>query len=375
VRAQRLLRDRGSLDPGTILAPGDSVENVSVLPNSLPIIAAPMAGGPSTPTLAAAVSDAGGLGFLAAGYLTAQSLDGQLSAIEALTDRPYGVNLFLPSPRTDDLSAIEAYGQRLMPLAERLGTTPGEPRWEDDAIDAKVGVLARHRPAVVSFTFDRPDSELCQRIRHDTGALLVATVTSAAEARQAQENGVDLLAVQGAEAGGHRGIFRDDTSLEAGAPALGLLDLLDAVSAVSDLPLIAAGGIASGADIAAALAHGAIAAALGTAFLCCPEAGTSPSYRRALLEAPFAETTFTRSFTGRPARALVNSFVREHHAGAPAGYPEVHHLTRPIRAAASAAGDLDSMHLWAGARWRDVTEEAAADLVARLAQELAEAVD
>jgi nitronate monooxygenase len=344
---------------------------MSVLPNSLPIIAAPMAGGPSTPALAAAVSEAGGLGFLAAGYLSAEAFDEQLSAIEALSDRPYGVNLFLPSPRTDDLSAIDAYRQRLMPLAERLGTTPGEPRWEDDAIDPKVDVLARHRPAVVSFTFDRPDGELCERIRRDTGALLVATVTSADEALLAGETGVDLLAVQGAEAGGHRGIFRDDPSLDAGAPAIGLLDLLDSVAAVSGLPLIAAGGITSGADIAAALDHGAIAAALGTAFLCCPEAGTSPSYRRALQEAPFAEATFTRAFTGRPARALVNSFVRAHHDGAPTGYPEVHHLTRPIRAAASAAGDLDSMHLWAGARWRDVTREPAADLVARLASELA----
>jgi nitronate monooxygenase len=345
-----------------------------MLSSSLPIIGAPMAGGPSTPALAAAVSKAGGLGFLAAGYLTAEAFDEQLSELETLTDRPYGVNLFLPSPRTDDRSAIEAYRRRLVPLAERLGTTPGEPRWEDDEIEAKVDVLARHQPAVVSFTFDRPDRELCQQIRRDTGALLVATITSAEEARLAQQNGVDLLAVQGAEAGGHRGIFRDDHSLDAGAPTVDLLDLLDEVRDVSDLPLIAAGGIASGADIAAALSHGAIAAALGTAFLCCPEAGTSPSYRRALLEAPFSEAMFTRAFTGRPARALVNGFVRDHHEGAPAGYPEVHHLTRPIRAAASAAGDLDSMHLWVGARWRDVTEEPAADLVGRLARELADTI-
>jgi nitronate monooxygenase len=340
----------------------------------LPIIAAPMAGGPSTPALAAAVSNAGGLGFIAAGYLTAEAFDEELSTVEALTDRPYGINLFLPSPRTHDLSAIEAYRQRLMPLAERLGTTPGDPHWEDDAIKAKIGVLVRHRPAVVSFTFDRPDVELCQRIRRDIGALLAATVTSTEEARLAQQNGVDLLVVQGAEAGGHRGIFHDDTSLEAGAPAVGLLDLLDAVSGVSDLPLIAAGGIATGADIAAALQHGAVAAALGTAFLCCPEAGTSPSYRRALLEAPFSETTFTRAFTGRPARALVNRFVRQNHDGAPAGYPDVHHLTRPIRTAARAADDYDNINLWVGARWRDVTEERAAELVARLARELADTV-
>jgi nitronate monooxygenase len=348
---------------------------VTVLPNRLPIIAAPMAGGPSTPALAAAVSDAGGLGFLAAGYLTAAAFDEELSAVEVLTDAPYGVNLFLPSPRTVNLAAIEAYRSSLKGLADRLGTTPGEPRWEDDAIEAKVEVLLRHRPAVVSFTFDRPNAQLCQRIRDDIGALVVATVTSADEARLAQDNGVDLLAVQGAEAGGHRGIFHDDPSLPAGAPTIDLLELLDAVSSVTDLPLIAAGGMVSGDDIVAALSHGAIAAALGTAFLCCPESGAAPSYRRALLEAPFGETTFTRAFTGRPARALVNGFVREHHDVAPAGYPEVHHVTRSIRAAASAAGDLDTMHLWAGARWRDVTEEPAADLVARLARELADAVD
>jgi nitronate monooxygenase len=360
---------------GRILAPGDTVTVVSALPSRLPIVGAPMAGGPSTPELAAAVSNAGALGFIAAGYLTASAFDDQLSAIEALTDQPYGVNLFLPSPRTTDLAPIEAYRQRLVPLAARLATALGQPRWEDDSVEAKVDVLTRHRPAAVSFTFDRPDVALCQRIRRDIGALVIATVTSAEEARLAEQNGVDLLAVQGGEAGGHRGIFTDDRSLPAGAPIVGVLDLLDSVAAVSSLPMIAAGGIASGTDIAAALQHGAIGGALGTAFLCCPEAGTSPSYRRALLEAPFADTTFTRAFTGRPARALVNSFVRDHDAGAPAGYPEVHHVTRPIRAAASAAGDLDSMQLWAGARWRDVTQEPAADLVARLAGELAEALD
>jgi nitronate monooxygenase len=125
---------------------------VSVLPNRLPIIGAPMAGGPSTPALAAAVSDAGGLGFLAAGYLTVEAFDQQLSAVEALTDQPYGVNLFLPSPRATDLAAIEAYRNRLEEVAERLGTTTGEPRWEDDAIDAKLRILLRHRPAAVSFT-------------------------------------------------------------------------------------------------------------------------------------------------------------------------------------------------------------------------------
>jgi nitronate monooxygenase len=266
-----------------------------LLPNRLPIIAAPMAGGPSTPVLAAAVSDAGGMGFLAAGYLTPDAFEEQLASIEALTDQAYGVNLFLPSPRTADLTAVEAYRASLVPLAERLGTAPGAARWDDDELAAKLDVLSRHRPAVVSVTFDRPGVELCERLRRDTGALVAATVTSEAEAALATEDGVDLLAVQGAEAGGHRGLFRDHTSLAAGGPAVGVLDLLEAVAKVSAVPMIAAGGMASGADIGAALDRGAVAAALGTAFVCCPESGAAATYRRALLEAPFAETTFTRA--------------------------------------------------------------------------------
>jgi nitronate monooxygenase len=344
-----------------------------LLPNRLPIIAAPMAGGPSTPELAAAVSDAGGMGFLAAGYLTPAGFDEQLSSIEALTDQPYGVNLFLPSPQTSDLTRVEAYRASLMPLAERLGTTPGAPRWDDDALAAKLDILAKHHPAVVSVTFDRPGIGLCERLRRETGALVAATVTSATEAAVAAEDGVDLLAVQGAEAGGHRGLFRDDPALGAGGPAVDVLDLLEAVAAVSSVPMIAAGGMASGADIAAALDRGAVAAALGTAFVCCPESGAAATYRRALLEAPFADTTFTRAFTGRPARALVNDFVRRRDGDVPASYPEVHHVTRPIRLAAAAAGDVENLHLWAGARWRDVTEEPAGALVTRLARELADA--
>ena len=346
---------------------------MTVLSTRLPIVAAPMAGGPSTPALAAAVSNAGGLGFLAAGYLSADALRDQLVEIESRTDQPYGVNLFLPSPQTADLRPIEAYRERLVPVAEQLRTVPGRPVWDDDALGVKLELVSRHRPAAVSITFDRPGVELCERIRRDTGAVVVATVTSAVEATMAQDDGADMLAVQGAEAGGHRGIFRDDVALRAGGPVVPLLELLEAVAAVTQLPMIAAGGLASGTDIAAALDRGAAAAALGTAFVCCPESGASPAYRRALLEAPFAEAGFTRAFTGRPARALVNDFVRRHGDVAPAGYPEVHHVTRPIRAAASAAGDLDNLNLWVGARWREVTQEPAAALVSRLAGELDEA--
>lgn len=344
---------------------------MTALPCPVPIVAAPMAGGPSTPALAAAVSDAGGLGFLAAGNLTAEALDAQLTEVERLTERPYGINLFLPTPASEDPGALRRYAAQLASEAAALGVDLGEPRWDDDALDAKLDVVARHRPALVSFTFDRPGRTTVERIRAATGATIVGTVTSSEEATMAAADGVDLLVVQGAEAGGHRGIFRPRADHPAGGDPVPLLPLLDAVAAATDLPLIAAGGLMHGADIATVLGRGAVAAQLGTAFLCCPEAGTSDPHRRALLDRAFAETTITRAFTGRPARGLANRFAREH-ADAPLAYPEVHRMTQPLRAAGARAGDLDVLSLWAGTGWAAVTGESAGALVTRLAAEIAE---
>ena len=337
----------------------------------VPVIAAPMAGGPSTPALVAAVGDAGGLGFLAGGYLTAEALDGQLRDLAARSDRPYGVNLFLPGPPDPDpdarAAAVAAYAQRLAPEAARYGVELGEPRADDDAVDAKIAVLARHRPAVVSVTFALPSSERYAALR-DTGAALVATVTTVDEARAAQAQGFDGLWVQGAEAGAHRGVHHDPGG-DAEQGAVPLVDLLAAVRAATDLPMIAAGGLVDGADVARVSAAGAVAAGLGTAFLCCPEAGTSATHRAALRSGIARETVVTRAFTGRPARALANRFTATFSADAPPCYPELHHLTRPVRAAAAAAGDPEAVHLWAGASFRRITEEPAGELVARLGRE------
>jgi len=327
----------------------------------LPIIVAPMAGGPSTPGLVTAVGEAGALGFLAAGYLTAGQLDERMAEVERGGDSAYGVNLFLPSPRTEDLTAVEAYRRRLAAAAD---VEPGKPRWDDDELAAKLDVVCAHRPAAVSFTFDNPPATVCERVRAATGAVLVATVTSFDEAAAAVD--VDALCVQGAEAGAHRGVWQDDAASADGGSSTPLLQLLADVRRVSDLPLIATGGIMDGAGVNAAVRAGAVAAQLGTAFLCCPEAGTSATHRRALRDPRFTETVVTRAFTGRPARALANRFTRDHSAYAPSAYPEVHHLTRPLRQAAAANGDADALHLWAGTGWRAVTAEPAADLVARL---------
>jgi len=177
--------------------------------------------------------------------------------------------------------------------------------------------------------------------------------------------------VQGEEAGAHRGTFADVPADEGGvAPGVPLLDLLDIVRATTDLPLIAAGGLMDGADVRAALEHGATWAAMGTAFLGCPEAATTATHLAALQDPRFGATTMTRAFTGRPARALVNDFVRAHDAEAPSAYPEVHHVTRPLRTAAAAAGDPHRLHLWAGTGWQRLRPMPAADLVRTIAAEL-----
>jgi nitronate monooxygenase len=192
---------------------------------------------------------------------------------------------------------------------------------------------------------------------------VLVTVTSAAEAVLAARAGASGLCVQGAEAGAHQGSFDN----RSGASPLDAL--LREVRAEVSLPLFAAGGLMTGEDIAGVLAEGATAAQLGTAFLCCPEAGTSETHRRALLEGPYQETRLTRVFTGRTARGLVNDFLRAFDPVAPSGYPWVHHLTSPLRAAAAQQGDAEALHLWAGVGWRRIRPVPAAELVARLAHE------
>jgi nitronate monooxygenase len=319
-----------------------------------PVVLAPLAGGPSTPELTAAVSDAGGLGFLAAGYLSPDELAARLARTRALTDRPVGVNLFLPGAPAAT-GSVEAYRRSLAADAVGIGAVPGDPRWDDDAVDAKLALLLDAPPAVVSFTFGLPDGEVVQRL-HAAGAEVWVTVTSVAEALDAVDTGADALVVQGAEAGGHRG-GRDDDPRNA----VGLLPLLQLVGAHVARPLIATGGIATGAGVAAVLVAGARAAALGTAFLDCPEAGTSAVHRAALRgDRP---TALTRAFTGRTARGIVNGFLERHDGEAPAAYPEVHHVTAPLRRAARAAGRGDLVNLWAGQAYELTRSVPAGELV------------
>ncbi len=325
------------------------------------ILVAPMAGGPSTPELAAAGSAAGGLGFVAGGYLTAQAFAERITAAQSLTTGPVGANVFVPQPSAAAPQAIADYAAALRPDAERYGAALGEPRFDDDAWADKLEVLLDLTPAVASFTFGLPSAEEIERLR-EAGITTVGTVTTLAEARQAVERGVDAVAVQGPAAGGHRGTF-DPTARPSDVP---LDELLASVIADVDVPVVAAGGLMTAADIERVRRAGAVAAQLGTAFLLADEAGSSAVHRAALQDHTFTETVVTKAFSGRYARGLRNRFVDDHEDEAPLGYPEVHYLTSPVRAAAVRAGDPHGVNVWAGTGFREAKPGSVADIIGRL---------
>ena len=328
---------------------------------AIPVIVAPMAGGPTTPELAAAGTNAGGLGFVAAGYLTAEVFAERIAAAQRLASGPIGANLFVPQPSAGTPEEIELYAKALTSEAERYGAPLGEPRYDDDYWAAKIEVLLDVRPDVASFTFGLPSADECRRLR-GAGITVVGTVTTVDEARTAVTRGVDAVAAQGPSAGGHRGTF-DPSAQPARRP---LDELLADVIAAVDVPVVAAGGLMTDHDVARVLRAGAVAAQLGTAFLLSDEAGSSPVHRAALQDPQFTETFVTRAFSGRYARGLRNRFIDVHEADAPFGYPEIHWLTSPVRAASVRAGDPHGVNVWAGTGWQKAQSGPVAEIMRQL---------
>ncbi|MFL6150966.1 MAG: nitronate monooxygenase [Ornithinibacter sp.] len=327
----------------------------------VPIVGAPMAGGASGPALAAAVSEAGGLGYLAAGNKTAEKLESEFLDTRRATTGPVGLNLFVVEPYDPAPELLDGYRRSLEPEAARLGVALGAPAWDDDGWDAKLGVALDLRPEVVSFTFGCPPAEVFRRLA-ELGIHSAVTVTTVFEAREAEQRGTDSLCVQGPEAGGHRGVWAPDAVPD---DTVGLADLLAAVTSEVQVPVVAAGGLTDATGVSAVMRGGAVAAQVGTALLLADEAGTHPVHRAALLDRAFTHTERTRAYTGRWARALNNRFMRQH-ADAPAGYPHVHHLTAPVRAAALAAGDAQTAHLWAGTGYRNIQSAPARQIIRTL---------
>jgi len=329
--------------------------------STFPVWVAPMAGGASMAALVVAAVQAGAFGFLAGGYQQADALAAEMDAVRGATAQPFGVNVFVPGEPAADPGAVRSYIGSLRHEAARLRTEPGEPRWDDDSWAAKIALLLADPPAMVSFTFGCPPPGLVPEFR-GRGTLVAITVTSPGEARQAVAAGADCLILQGREAGAHSGTFTNAGREDA---RTALLDLVARVAGMTGVPLVAAGGLADAAGVAAALGAGATAAALGTACLRCPESGAHPLHKAALADPRYTATAITRAFSGRPARALANRFVADH-ADAPAGYPEINNATRPLRAAAAAAGDADRMSLYAGEGFRAAADRPAAEIIGRL---------
>jgi nitronate monooxygenase len=323
-----------------------------------PIVGAPMAGGPSTVALAAAVSQAGGLGFLAAGYLSPAVLGEQIEALRALNIDLFGVNIFVPATAPADPPALHDYLREIAPEADRQGTELGEPRFDDDGWEGKLALVIEQRVRVVSFTFGCPSAQHIDAL-HAARSSVWVTATNVDEALRAQAAGADALILQGAEAGGHRASWTDRDQ-----PAYGLLSLLAMISEEVSLPLIASGGIADGRALAAVLCAGASAAQIGTALMLSPEAGTASSQRRLFGE--HRPTRLTRAFTGRLARGIVNRFMEEHDPTAPSAYPEIHHASSPLRARARERDDPEAFNLWAGEAYRLAKALPAGEIVAAM---------
>ncbi len=320
-----------------------------------------MGGGPSNPALVTAAADAGALGFLAAVYKTAAAMSVEIDAVRKSTSEAFGVNVSVPGQATTQPEKVRRYIASLTHDAVELATDLGDPVWDDDDWAAKVNVLLADPPPIVSFTFGCPPRDIVDAFRL-AGTVVAITVTDPGEARVAADAGADCLCVQGTEAGGHRGTFTNSERTQAGYDVRALIT---AITNVTDLPQIAAGGIMSASAVADVLGAGAIAAQCGTAFLRCPESGAHPAYKAALADSQFTSTALTRSFSGRPARGLVNQFMLDH-PDAPAAYPEINNATRPLRAAAARAGDVDRMSLWAGSGFREAADRPVGEIIDQL---------
>ena len=314
---------------------------------TLPIIQAPMANSQNH-QLAAAVSGAGGLGSIPAGSLNAEGLDAELTAIAALTNKPYNVNFFCHQTPPADAERNTAWLTLLAPYLEEIGVDPANipaaaSRKPFD--DAMAEVLERHRPPVVSFHFGLPAPDLLQRVKA-TGAKILSSATTLEEGRWLQERGVDAVIAQGIEAGGHRGMFlSEDIDSQVGTFAL-----LPQLVAELNIPVIAAGGIADARAVAAAQTLGAAGVQVGTAYLLCDESRTNPLHRKALQSAAAEHTVLTTLFSGRPARGMINRLVRElgPRPDAVPAFPLAGNAIGSLRAAAEPREIDHFTPLWAG---------------------------
>jgi nitronate monooxygenase len=338
-----------------------------------PIIQAPLAGGGDTPNLVAAVSNAGGLGFIGAAYLTPDQINDTSAAVRGLTERPFGINLF--APLTAKFAAPDPTPtlKRIAPYYAELGLpAPSLPELTSASFDEQLAAALESGASVFSFTFGALPASAVQAIKARR-MLLFGTATTVEEALVLEQSGVDAIVAQGSEAGGHRGSF----ACEFDAGMIGTISLVPQVVDAVGVPVIASGGIMDGRGIVAALALGACAVQLGTAFLTCDESGIPEAYKQAILKAHEDQTRITRAFSGRPARGIMNRFMREMDSAQEEviqHFPLQNALTRPLRKAAAEHGRAEFLSLWAGQGVRLARRQSAAELIAGLAREIDKAI-
>jgi nitronate monooxygenase len=336
---------------------------------SHPVIQAPMAGGGDTPELVAAVCESGALGFIGGAYLTPEQIIEAGQEVRSRTPRPFGINLFAPQPPTEPPSDPSRALRRVSPFFAELGLpAPAMPTQGGILFDEQLSAALETDASVFSFTLGVLPRKSIEAIR-SRGMFLMGTATTVEEAVLLEKAGVDAVVTQGSEAGGHRGTFAADFN----AGMVGTMSLVPQVVDALKVPVVASGGIMDGRGITAALALGASAVQMGTAFLTCHEAGVPEAYKQAIVSACEHETRITRAFSGRPARGIVNRFMTEvefgHGDDAILPFPLQNSLTRPLRTAAAKQGRPEFLSLWAGQGVRLARRQPASDLIARLAKE------
>ncbi|NUU58997.1 NAD(P)H-dependent flavin oxidoreductase [Paenibacillus agri] len=326
-----------------------------------PIFQAPMAGGPTTPDLVAAVSNAGALGNLGAGYLTPEQLRSTIHKIRELTDKPFGVNLFVPEQPEDSEEAVLQMMDHLSKYHVRYGIAQTPPSFESqEHFEEQVQVLREEKVPVFSFTFGIPAQEVIQAMKQQ-GTVVIGTATTVEEARQLDMAGVNAIVAQGYEAGGHRGTFLNNVS----GSLIGTMALVPQIVDHVSVPVIASGGIMDGRGLLASLALGAGAVQMGTAFLASPESGAHEAYKQKLLSSNEDSTEITCAYSGKAARGIRTKFMNDmgQYSGTIPAYPVQNTLTREIRQAAAKANDPEYMSLWAGQGLRLVSEQSAETIV------------
>lgn len=328
-----------------------------------PIFQAPMAGGVSTPELVAAVSNAGGLGNLGGGYLTSEQLRNEIRKIKQQTDRPFGVNLFVPEPSEESEESICQMTDYLNKYRIELGTAQNPAIMKfSESFEEQIQVLLEEHVPVFSFTFGIPSQDVIQTMKQH-GIFVIGTATTVAEAKQLEAAGADAIVAQGSEAGGHRGTFMKDPS----HALIGTMAIVPQIVDHVSIPVIAAGGIMDGRGLAASLILGAAAVQMGTAFLACPESGAHETYKQKILSSNEDSTEITRVYSGKASRGIQTKFMidmRQYPGNIPA-YPIQNALTRDIRQAAAKANNPEYMSLWAGQGLRLAGAQPAASIVKR----------